>query len=111
MSESKHTSGPWDVVQRGPDQRKPIEVRGAKSPNALGVITGPLVCKMSDVLGRASAIANAHLIAAAPEMLDKLEEVEKVIVEWPSLHEGGDYLHGWILSSVRDLIAKAKGEL
>ncbi len=50
------------------------------------------------------------LIGIAPEMYSKLEELERVIKEWPMLHPGGDYLHGWILTSIRDLLNKVRGE-
>jgi len=62
------------------------------------------------VRDRLRATSHERLIHTAPEMLAKLEEVERVITDWPRLHESGDYLHGWILNSIRELIAKAKGE-
>jgi hypothetical protein len=62
----------------------------------------------------AIAIATADKIVRAynchDELVAKLEETAKVIAEWPTLHEGGDYLHGWILNSIRDVLAKAKPE-
>jgi hypothetical protein len=91
MSETKWTPGPWEVVQRGHDQRKPVEVRGPKIPNILNVIIGPLVCKLSDVFGRSNAIANAHLIAAAPELLEELERMicMKLTLSPYALHPSG----------------------
>lgn len=50
------------------------------------------------------------LIAIAPDMYNKLEELERVISEWPTLHADGDYLHGWILNSIRKLLDEVRGE-
>ncbi len=103
----KHTLGPWKAHLNVPTAAIPGHIIKAvydpQSPVASVWVGG-------GTHGVERQIANAHLIAAAPEMLAKLEEIEKVIIEWPPVHEGGDYLHGWILNSVRDLIAKAKGE-
>jgi len=61
---SKHTPGPWAV---GPD----LEVFYA--PNGCG-ITRPL--RLTSLVGRTEEdVANAHLIAAAPELLDALERL------------------------------------
>lgn len=51
-----------------------------------------------------------NLIAIAPEMYNKLEELERVVAEWPSLHPDGDYLHGYVLHSIRELLNKVPGE-
>jgi len=61
---SKHTPGPWAV---GPD----LEI--FYSPNGCGV-TRPL--RLTSLVGRTEEdVANAHLIAAAPELLDSLERL------------------------------------
>jgi len=51
-----------------------------------------------------------NLIALAPDLYNKLEEIERVIAEWPTLHADGDYLHGWILNSTRELLNQVRGE-
>jgi hypothetical protein len=51
-----------------------------------------------------------NLIALAPEMYNKLEEIERVIAEWPTIHADGDYLHGWILNSIRELLDQVREE-
>lgn len=100
MKESKHTSGPWLIVDQGADQRKPLEIRGWRTnPHAA---TGPLVCKMADVRDRATARANAQLIIAAPDMLNALIEIAF-----------DDYLACLPMDIQRQVlaaIAKAKGE-
>lgn len=50
------------------------------------------------------------LIALAPDLYNKLEEIERVIAEWPTLHPDGDYLHDWILNSTRGLLNQVRGE-
>jgi hypothetical protein len=49
-------------------------------------------------------MANARLIAAAPEMLDALEKVEVML----SAHKDSDYW--FMLSLIKPAIAKAKGK-
>lgn len=56
------------------------------------------------------APCNKPLIKAAPDMYAKLVEVERVITEWPMVHPDGDYLHGWILNSIREVLSKAAGQ-
>src|SRR5262245_56982405 len=69
--------GPYIVVHRGPDKRKPLEIRAWKTnPNAA---QGPLICKMSDVLGRSVAIANADLLSRSWSMLALLEKALPII--------------------------------
>lgn len=50
------------------------------------------------------------LITLAPDLYNKLEEIERVITEWPTLHPDGDYLHGWILNSTRELLNQMRRE-
>jgi hypothetical protein len=52
-----------------------------------------------------------NLIALAPDLYNKLEEIERVIAEWPTLHADGDYLHGWILNSIRELLNQVGKEI
>lgn len=50
--------------------------------------------------------ANAHLIAAAPEMLEALEKIEKTLLE---KHQGIEN-HTYELLLISDAIIKARGE-
>lgn len=65
MNETKHTPGPWKIYT---------------SPSAQWVgkdITGEIVCEKPDQqYDRANWQANAHLIAAAPDMLEALKAIE-----------------------------------
>ena len=65
MSETKHTPGPWIIVKHGTDAD--IETRQDSG----------MVCCVATVWTRGERQeANAHLVAAAPEMLKALEELE-----------------------------------
>jgi hypothetical protein len=77
MRESKHTPGPWRV-EEGPF----FAAIRADAAGVSGIASIQLVSPST-----AQAIANAHLISAAPEMLFVLKEVE-----WAA--DGEDAL-GW----------------
>lgn len=83
---SKHTPGPWrvietdDAVMIGPDQ----------------FMTATYIIKASG-FESSERRANAHLIAAAPEMLEALEDLRRFV--WSNSH----------LKALDELIAKAKG--
>lgn len=102
MSELKATPGPWFVHDNhpqhacyhiGPDDCGPLDVATVYSP------------------GDEEADANAHLIAAAPEMYAQLDYVERLL----SAHERGEQLPGdqdakaWGVMT-RAILAKARGE-
>lgn len=89
---SKHTPGPW--VKKG------IHWTG-KNNEIVFVSNGPAFGSESDF---ESAKANARLIAAAPELLEALEDLCECILETrgPSATLA--------LKSARAAIAKAKGE-
>ena len=95
---SAHTPGPWTV---GGDTQfmNQVEIWPAIGC-AYGV--GPEV------------IANAHLIAAAPDLLDALESaVDCGMVPSSSLKDGGAARHArqvHVADMIRAAIAKAKGE-
>ncbi len=102
MSETaKHTPGPWEA--KGKSVRTTNHTTQGSAPN--GYEGGICNC-MGRRMGPRSGIdetaeANARLIAAAPEMLDALEEV------LPHLERFG---YADSSKMVRNAIAKAKGE-
>lgn len=69
---SKHIKGPWKV---GEESESNMESGGI--PGAVFVVTGPrgVVCN-TDENTREESLANARLIAAAPEMLEQLKLVK-----------------------------------
>lgn len=79
--ESKHTPGPWKVDQHcgtmiwaaGDAYRNgPMRIADVRG---WGHLTGRSACAMSDDKAAAIQDANAHLIAAAPEMYEALKGV------------------------------------
>ena len=101
----KHTPGPWEVSRTCETWGAQLGLKGSDRPNYWGY---HLYRNESDV----EAEANAHLIAAAPEMLDALYSILNI--------EGTAILgakHGdlcgldvtYHFDKVRDAILKAKG--
>ncbi len=99
QNETKHTRGPWKLLCEHSGENRKWIVTGKDSDFTNAYIHTP-----SDEL-RGEYLANALLIAAAPEMLAALEEVindQNLFV--------GDFQHDEVvLSKARAAIAKAKG--
>jgi hypothetical protein len=95
MENTNHTPGPWFANRTAPCW----EVRGGGKPLAY--------------LPKHSAeIANARLIAAAPEMLEKLEAAEpflKRFAEHTMEQFGTDAGLGKLVTEIQQLIVKTKG--
>ncbi len=100
---SKHTPGPWEI---GCEQTDGLgRYAQVQSSEEFGDIVAR-VCvahKANHTLNR-SGRANARLIAAAPELLDALQEIVSAAdgSGWDQLDAG--------FSKARAAIAKAKGE-
>jgi hypothetical protein len=89
MSDAKHTLGPWMI---GEDQ---------SVDETWSIVTtsgGSIIANVND---RHDRRANAHLIAAAPDLLAALIEAADPI---------GGYMHGPALERARAAIAKARGK-
>jgi len=95
MSESKHTKGPWDLLE-DTDGSILIKTKGAGSFREVAVI-------LSDVPVTEHDWANAHLIAAAPDLFVTLE----------ALFNNGELRGLGVaeIEEVQNLLKKAKGEL
>lgn len=100
MKQSKHTPGPWKTdLEKHDAPHQDIKI---SSPHMLGEI-----CRVwqDDAChdNNPEQIANARLIAAAPELLEALEDLASESVEtfahWPDLKK-----------QVYAAITKAKGE-
>lgn len=120
----KHTPGPWHVIRYNHvdgDTWLAIgwtDAEGRKVGPLTEMVGGAVtdappcwspVSRMKYIMGGdEQLIANAALVAAAPDMLDALREVEKHHV---SLNErvGRDESHSLTLRTVRAAIAKATG--
>lgn len=102
MSEAKHTKGPWRVSTKGPlDCLKPtrencFEVESDDSAY--------WVAQVLKVFGEGEA--NAHLIAAAPELLEALT----VLYEYEARRSSPDTRYeSAMMTRAREAIAKAQG--
>ena len=96
MSKTKHTPGPWHI---------------STNTHAMRIISNHCVA-LAEVYARESVekqVANAHLIAAAPEMLEALERITEMWQESPcSSYPKGTL--AFIQDIIEPLIRKAKGE-
>jgi len=100
---SNHTPGPWYMHDY-------TELFGNDPTNicvSCDELTELTICHMGNAVYASTeeARANACLIAAAPEMLNLLEDIAKAIAEGEG--EVIDYLYG---EDILQLLAKAKGE-
>lgn len=90
----KHTAGPWRVVNRA---------RAIAGPKGNGE-----VARVSErFMDRAERGANAHLIAAAPTLLEALEGIVSGLADQD---EEGLIEHAPEMEAARAAIALAKGE-
>lgn len=90
---SKHTPGPWEVSCS-------VQVVGA-SPGNRCIVAQPFTDgTQGPVIAMEAQIANANLIAAAPDLLEALEELMK---HYP-------YKTSIIASNALFAIAKARGQ-
>lgn len=91
---SAHTPGPWTAIRRyyravpHDDERSGFgwEVEGPEMPTLRGMF---------------ARAADAHLVAASPDMLDAIERL---------LEYYADPLPQHMIDELRDCVAKAKGE-
>lgn len=96
----QHTPGPWHVgMQPGPiiyDSRY-----------------GSQIVRMDNPFGQTDEdnLANAHLIAAAPEMLAALQQVYTRLELEESENPNGTYLCAAMRGTIGRAIKKAKGEI
>ena len=94
---SKHTDGPWKIKYLPPMGFVPPshEIQYGED----GECVAERVCSEDD----------ANLIAAAPELLEALEGVEKYLVE-RGIERKGTVGRTIVLPAIKKAIAKARGE-
>lgn len=100
--ENKHTPGPWIVdswSSSGWSVRSKIGL-AISSKRYRNELTGQEY--------RDEMLANAHLIAAAPDLLDALENCVARMIE---AQEASGYPHAITILEAQDAIRKAKGEI
>lgn len=117
MTKTKHTPGPW-VVGRNLKYGQSILIDAENgdpslhysSWRGLAIVHG---CDDSPIKGSQVAVANAHLIAAAPELLEALKAaVDCGMVPSSSSRTGGASRHSRqcvVADMIRDAITKAEG--
>jgi hypothetical protein len=97
---AKHTPGPW-VVRGADTYRWQIEHGDVKAATVVARVTTPRKG------GTDASDANAHLIAAAPDMLDVLESILCDSYICDAIRESGNR---GVIDDVRAAIKKARGE-
>ena len=103
-----HTPGPWEV-RTCPNGG---HYEGGESPFTIGAGTDKFIAEIKRQSGRTEA--NAHLIAAAPEILSVcnagVHDVQRVLDNWASgdLAAAVNGLEAW-QETARAAIAKAEG--
>lgn len=98
MNKTKHTPGPW-IIRQGDEWTSSIVTNDGV--NALGE---PMYWEVASYnLRRAECRANAHLIAAAPELLAALILAKDMMI-------ANDLSLPYTFEVIDDAIAKAKGE-
>ncbi len=100
MTKNEHTPGPWAVSS------SPYE-----SPDIVTTCGSLISTAWEEYAGPEGAAMNAHLLAAAPELLAALEALEadvRYLVEDGTLSEGA--LEHPSMLAARAAIAKARGE-
>lgn len=101
MNKPTHTPGPWRI-QWGRQEHYPLSIHNG----AVNIVTS---------MGRKAApdaVANAHLIAAAPDLLEALDGLVKnfdIDRQWHSAKGGDDYPDSLSIRQARHAIAKATG--
>lgn len=103
--ETKFTKGPWKAFQ---NEVGSWEVNCRTSEGGDIGRYSPTICSIWDVtyteLNNKLQKPNAHLIAAAPEMYEMLEEISHVLGHNLSTN------HKIYIKSISELLAKARGE-
>lgn len=98
MLKEKHTQGPWEVMISG----KHVFVN---SDDECVCIT-----HNNDSLPPEKAIANARLIAAAPELLEACKDMVELLSRFINETSGDNRGTIVFLKVIRDAIAKAEGD-
>lgn len=89
----KHTEGPWFAIHH-PDGAWTVQDQEHGAGNCIAMRYGD------------SSFANAHLIAAAPDLLEVLEAIENHLQDGAKSYSAGQFLR----DRARVAIAKARGE-
>lgn len=115
-TETKHVPGPWDFhLGRGAEPRFHVQAAGGYQIASTTAINNHPAAADEN----ATRVANARLIAAAPELLSAMQAVEKRLTECARAFYGSGKasalraaFDGWRddIDAARAAIAKATGE-
>ena len=107
MSEAKFTKGEWKVTK--------VQERLFRVDSECGEVAKTIRWNGSESHKYNNEVeANAHLIAAAPEMYNLLKECKEVlggtydVNDWPA---NGETCCDYMMRDIEKLLAKARGEL
>ena len=104
MSDTKFTRGPWAV-----DNDLNVYAGAPNDGSRVSIAKTHVIWAM----GMGSVAANAHLIAAAPDMFAALEEVAQILAQctFETILVRGQYLdRKEVVASARAALAKARGQ-
>jgi hypothetical protein len=108
---SKHTPAPWVLKIRPAEHDDNVTVAEIEQPRSVkyrGAVTRMQSAEHIYGIGRDELIANARLIAAAPDMLEALKGLLADIQDYQRINNlGGDDNHWQAMA--RAAIAKAEG--
>lgn len=104
QSEPKHTPGPWRV-ERSPNRKVLCVFGGAEFDTW---ICGELQANNHTRIDTSECLANANLIAAAPDLLAELKSAVAILTENGKLVFDG--VHGVAVNRMKAAIAKAEGQ-
>ena len=99
MSEAKHTPGPWAYREGRAEMRESSTVHKADDPE---FILGHVICESVNKAQRTEDVANARLIAAAPDLLAACRR----LLQWHFLDVSG-HLPDSIVAAAEAAVAKA----
>lgn len=109
MSDTKHTPGPWSVATThpiphayAPCSRRIVAVCGLNPDGSMDDTSGP------DGLPGDESLANARIVAAAPDMLSALRDCLESLRRLPDGNDPNAYRLTCIMQAAR-AIAKAEG--
>ena len=97
-----HTPGPWSLTTANADTYKGLDC-GVKGPEIDGALDFTICDMCDDGYDNETQKANAHLIAAAPDLLEALEVVRN------SIETTGQFMGSLMHSQIISAIKKAKG--
>ena len=106
MSEQKFTPGPWHL--RMSDNATPHIEHGDCLLDEVGNLQNRICVMPAEIMQSYNSLANTRLIAAAPDLIEALQDAEKwlVLLEADKISLRGIE----VIQKARAAIAKARGE-